>query len=76
MINLCNLNSMCHLHLHGFIINFVLLFIMVTHSGFKGQSRVHLIHALKKTTYIIKECIEINVTITSEYLLHSGSLTK
>jgi hypothetical protein len=25
MINLWNLNSICHLHLHGFIINFVLL---------------------------------------------------
>jgi hypothetical protein len=37
---------------------------------------VHLIHAPKKTTYIITECIEINVTKTSEYLLHSGSLTK
>jgi hypothetical protein len=37
---------------------------------------VHLIHALKKTTYIITECIEINVTIKLEYLLHSGSLTK
>jgi hypothetical protein len=31
--------------------------------GFKEQSRVHLIHAPKKTTYIIIECIEINVTI-------------
>jgi hypothetical protein len=31
--------------------------------GFKGQSRVHLIHAPKKTTYIITECIEIDVTI-------------
>jgi hypothetical protein len=31
--------------------------------GFKGQSRVYLIHALKKITYIIAECIEINVTI-------------
>jgi hypothetical protein len=31
--------------------------------GFKGQSRVHLIHAPKKTTYIITECIEINVII-------------
>jgi hypothetical protein len=30
--------------------------------GFKGQSRVHLIHAPKKITYIIIECIEINVT--------------
>jgi 2-phospho-L-lactate guanylyltransferase (CobY/MobA/RfbA family) len=43
---------------------------------FKGQSWVHLIHAPKKTTYIITKCIEINVTITSEYLLHCGSLTK
>jgi hypothetical protein len=31
--------------------------------GFKGQSRMHLIQAPKKTTYIITECIEINVTI-------------
>jgi hypothetical protein len=31
--------------------------------GFKEQSRVHLIHAPKKTTYIIIECIEINVII-------------
>jgi hypothetical protein len=31
--------------------------------SFKEQSRVHLIHAPKKTTYIITECIEINVTI-------------
>jgi hypothetical protein len=44
--------------------------------GFKGQSQVHLIYAPKKTTHIITECIEINVTISSEYLLHSRSLTK
>jgi hypothetical protein len=31
--------------------------------GFKGQSRVHLIYAPKKTTHIITECIEMNVTI-------------
>jgi hypothetical protein len=31
--------------------------------GFKEQSRVHLIHAPKKTTYIITECIKINVTV-------------
>jgi hypothetical protein len=31
--------------------------------GFKGQRWVHLIHAPKKTTYIIIECIEINVII-------------
>jgi hypothetical protein len=30
--------------------------------GFKEQSWVYLIHAPKKTTYIITECIEINVT--------------
>jgi hypothetical protein len=48
----------------------------LSHPGFKEQSRVHLIHAPKKTTYIIIECIEINVTIKSEYFLHSESLTK
>jgi hypothetical protein len=35
----------------------------LSHPGFKGQSRVHLIHAPKNTTYIITECIEINVII-------------
>jgi hypothetical protein len=37
--------------------------------GFKKQSRVHLIHASKKTIYIITECIEINFTIKSEYFI-------
>jgi hypothetical protein len=36
--------------------------------GFKEQSRVHLIHAPKKTTYIITECIEINVTIIRVFI--------
>jgi hypothetical protein len=36
--------------------------------GFKGQSRVHLIHAPKKTTYIITECIEINDTIIRVFI--------
>jgi hypothetical protein len=31
--------------------------------GSTEQSQVHLKHAPKKTTYIIIECIEINVTI-------------
>jgi hypothetical protein len=48
----------------------------LSHPGFKKQSQVHLIHAPKKTTYTITECIEINVTIKSEYLIHSGSLIK
>jgi hypothetical protein len=43
---------------------------------FKGRSQVYLIYAAKKTTHIITEYIEINVTISSEYLLHRGSLTK
>jgi hypothetical protein len=51
------------------------LFAYVT-PDFKGQSRVHLIYAPKKTTHIITKCIEINVTISPEYLLHSGNLTK
>jgi hypothetical protein len=41
---------------------------LVSHPGFKGQSRVHLIHAPKKTTYIITECIEINVTIIRVFI--------
>jgi hypothetical protein len=39
--------------------------------GFKEQGRVHLIHAPKKTTYIITECRD-KCHKTSEYLLHSG----
>jgi hypothetical protein len=41
---------------------------LMSHPGFKEQSRVHLIHAPNKTTYIIKECIEINVTIIRVYI--------
>jgi hypothetical protein len=43
------------------------MLIFVT-SGFKEQSRVYLIHAPKKTTYIIRECIEINVTIIRVFI--------
>jgi hypothetical protein len=49
--------------------------------GFKEQSRVHLIHAPKKTTYIITECIEINVIkhqsiyYIAEDLLQNKSVT-
>jgi hypothetical protein len=39
------------------------IFMLDVTPGFKEQSRVHLIHAPKKTTYIITECIEINVII-------------
>jgi hypothetical protein len=42
--------------------------IRLSHPGFKGQSRVHLIHAPKKTTYIITECIEINVTVIRVFI--------
>jgi hypothetical protein len=40
----------------------------LSHPGFKGQSRVHLIHAPKKTKYIITECIEISVTIIRVFI--------
>jgi hypothetical protein len=40
----------------------------LSHPGFKEQSRVHLIHVPKKTTYIITECIEINVTIIKVFI--------
>jgi hypothetical protein len=36
--------------------------------GFSGQSQVHLIHAPKKTTYIITECIEITGSYIAEDL--------
>jgi hypothetical protein len=55
--------------------------IYVSRPGFKGQSRVHLIHAPKKTTYIITECIEINVIkhqsiyYIAEVLLQNKSVT-
>jgi hypothetical protein len=42
--------------------------VSVSHPGFKEQSQVHLIHAPKKTTYIITECIEINVTIIRVFI--------
>jgi hypothetical protein len=48
--------------------------LVLSHPGFKEQSRVHLIHVPKKTTYIITECIEINVIKHQSTLLHSGRL--
>ena len=36
----------------------------VVTTKFKGQRQVHLIYAPKKTTHIITECIEINITIS------------
>jgi hypothetical protein len=44
--------------------------------GFKEQSQVHLIHAPKKTTYIITECIEINVTIIKVLITQRNSYKK
>jgi hypothetical protein len=41
---------------------------VVVTPGFKEQSRVHLIHTPKKTTYIITECIEINVIIIRVFI--------
>jgi hypothetical protein len=39
------------------VLGHLLLGHLLSQPGFKGQSRVHLIHAPKKTTYIITECI-------------------
>jgi hypothetical protein len=41
----------------------------LSHPGFKEQSWVHLIHAPQKTTYIITECIEINVTLIIVFII-------
>jgi hypothetical protein len=55
--------SFFHFYL-GFVLQSTFPLIpLMSHPGFKEQSRVHLIHAPKKTTYIIIECIEINDTI-------------
>jgi hypothetical protein len=40
----------------------------LSHPGFKEQSRVHLIHAPKKITYKIIECIKINVTMIRVFI--------
>jgi hypothetical protein len=53
MINLWNLNSICHLHCMGFIINFVLLFIMV-------WIYLHLVTANKILTNLLKAMLSFN----------------
>jgi hypothetical protein len=50
-----------HVYL-GFVLQSTFSLIpLLSHPGFKEQSRVHLIYAPEKTTHIITECIEINV---------------
>jgi hypothetical protein len=46
----------------------VSVYLPVVTPRFKGQSRVHHIYVLKKRTYIITECIEINVTIIRVFI--------
>jgi hypothetical protein len=41
---------------------------VVVTPGFKGQSWMHLIHASKKTTYIITKYIKINVIIIRVFI--------
>jgi hypothetical protein len=52
MINLWNLNSICHLHLHGFIINFVLLLWCGIY--------LHLVIANKILTNLLKAMLSFN----------------
>jgi hypothetical protein len=46
----------------------IYLHLVIVTPGFEGQSRVHLIHVSKKKSYIIIECIEINVTIIGVFI--------
>ena len=54
MIKLWNLNSICHLHLHGFIINFVLLFLLWF------GIYLHLVIANKILTNLLKAMLSFN----------------
>jgi hypothetical protein len=62
MVSFTNL-QICEPYDLGYPISMIFALRSCITPGFKGQRRVHLIHAPKKTTYIITECIEINVTI-------------
>jgi hypothetical protein len=55
MINLWNLNSICHLHMHGFIINFVILLYL----GFGIY--LHLVNANKILTNYLKAMRNFNL---------------
>jgi hypothetical protein len=54
MINLWNLNSICHLHCIGLFINFVLLFLLWF------GIYLHLVIANKNLTNLIKEMLSFN----------------
>jgi hypothetical protein len=53
MINLWNLNSICHLHMHGFIINFVLLLLWF-------GIYLYLVTANKILTNLLKAMLSLN----------------
>jgi hypothetical protein len=54
MINLWNLNSICHMHIHGFIINFVLLCLLWF------GIHLHLVTANKILTNLLKAMLSFN----------------
>jgi hypothetical protein len=54
MINLWNLNSICHLHMHGIIINFVLLLYL------RFGIYLHLVIANKILTNYLKAMLSFN----------------
>jgi hypothetical protein len=54
MSKLWNLNSICHLHLHGFIINFVLLLLLWF------GIYLHLVIANKILTNLLKAMLNFN----------------
>jgi hypothetical protein len=47
---------------------------LLSHPALRNKARCISYMRQEDNIYIITECIEINVTITSEYLLHSGRL--
>jgi hypothetical protein len=55
MIKLWNLNSICHLHLHGFIINFVLLCLLWF------GIYLYLVIANKISPTYLKQCSALNL---------------
>jgi hypothetical protein len=54
MINLWNLNSICHLHCMGLFINFVLLFLLWF------GIHLHLVIAIKNLTNLLKAMLNFN----------------
>jgi hypothetical protein len=67
MINLWNLNSICHLHMHGFIINFVLLLYL------RFDIYLHLVNANKILTNYLKAMLSFKPLLWISLTHHMNS---